>query len=148
MIVTFQRWFRKWATVLIVGPIIEYLNEKLQLRKPIEVKFMYIVKDNQVAVPFQVTVGEVLDAEGHPVDGGALAISVASDNADAVAVEDNGDGSGVISFGAPGLANVTATVKIGDTVLAAGSASFTVTAGDPASIASVKLTFDGLTEAP
>ncbi len=116
--------------------------------KEVAIKFMYIVKDNNPDVGYSIEVGEVKDAEGNVIPDAQLSVEVASDNPAAVAVNPGSDPkSGTISFGAPGNATVTASVKSGDTVLGQGTASFLVTAGDPASISGVNLKFDGLTEA-
>lgn len=109
---------------------------------------MYIVKDNNPDVAYSLVVGEVKDAEGSVIADPQLSVEVVSDNPAAVAVAPAPNGkSGSISFGAPGQANLTANVKdAAGNILATGAASFTVTTGDPASVASVGLTFDSLTE--
>jgi hypothetical protein len=109
----------------------------------------FIVKDDQVDVPFSLALGQVTDAEGNPIaDPQTLDVTVESDNPTVVSVTfDPVAKTGVASFGGPGQANVIANVKIGTTVLGTGAASFTVTPGDPAAITGVNLSFEGLTEA-
>lgn len=110
---------------------------------------MFIVADDNPDVAYRISVGEVKDAEGNVIPNAKLTIEVDSDNEDAVKVNPAPDGkSGNVSFGAPGQANVIANVK--DTngkLLGTGSASFTVTTGDPASISGINLDFGGLTPA-
>lgn len=116
--------------------------------EPLEVKFVFIVKDDHEPVNFSLALGEVKDAEGNVIPDAQLDIAVASDNPDAVAVSfDAAAKTGSVSFGAPGQANVTANVSSGGKLLGTGAAAFTVTVGDPASISGVGINFDGLTEA-
>lgn len=113
------------------------------------IEFMYIVKDDNPPVGYSLTVGAVSDAEGNVIENAKLSVEVASDNPAAVSVLPNEDPkTGSISFGSPGSANVTASVKDeAGNILATGSASFLVTTGDPKSVSGVGLAFEGLTEA-
>jgi hypothetical protein len=116
--------------------------------------FMYIVKDSQVDVPFQIGF-TVTDAKGDPVPTTAVVVAVVSDNPSAVKVIPGADQlSGTVSFGVPNadgtpaLANITVTVSLPDgTVVGSFGAQFTVTAGDPAAIAGGNIVFTGLVEA-
>ena len=113
---------------------------------------MYIVEDDQPDVPFGIMQPTVTDAEGNPVDAGALSFEVLSTDADVVAVtQDSADPlKGNMHFGKPGVASVNCLVKRASDGLVLGSfgAQFTVTAGDPAAILGGSIAFDGLTEAP
>jgi hypothetical protein len=122
-------------------------------------KFMYIVKDTQPDVAFQLSF-QVLDAEGSPVIDpavlSALKVEVVSDNPSSVAVIADPDGNplkGTVTFGSPNTdgtpsnANINITVSETDgTVIGVFGAQFTVTAGDPAAIASGTIVFAGLSE--
>lgn len=113
--------------------------------------FMYIVKDDQVDVGYEVAYS-VLDAEGEVItDPAGLVVEVVSDAPAVVGVlADPADQKkGTAHFGAPGLASINATVKLADgTIVGSIGAQFTVTTGDPAAISGGTLAFDGLTEAP
>lgn len=115
----------------------------------LEVKFMYILKNDHPAVPFSLVLGDVTDAEGETIPDAKLDVTVESDSPGVVAVTfDPATRAGEISFGTSGSANLTATVKSGETLLGAGAAAFTITTGDPAAISAVDLTFEGIDEAP
>lgn len=115
--------------------------------KSLEVKFMFVVKDDHVPVNFSLVLGDVTDAEGNAIPDAQLNVTVESDNPAAVAVEfDAAARTGSVSFGSPGQANVVANVKTGDVLLGTGAAAFTVTVGDPAAITGVSLNFEGITE--
>lgn len=113
-----------------------------------EVIFMYVVKDDNPDVGYGIGIGEVTDSEGNVIENAQLSVEVTSDNEAAVSVEPAEGGlSGSIHFGAPGQATLTANVKSASGVLlATGAASFTVTTGDPAAVAGVSLSFEGLSE--
>ena len=116
--------------------------------KLIEVKFMFIVKDNAPDANFSVVLGDVTDAEGNAIPDAQLTLAVLSTDEAVVAVTfDPATKAGSVHFGNPGTATVTATVSSGETLLGSGAADFTVTVGDPAAISNVALSFDGLTEA-
>lgn len=117
--------------------------------KPLEVRFMFVVKDDNPAVNFSLTVGDVTDAEGNAIADAQLDLAVESSDPNVVAVSfDAANKSGNVSFGSPGVASVTATVSSGGKLLGSGAADFTVTVGDPAAVSNVALSFDGLTEIP
>ncbi len=127
---------------------LELLGENCNQEDIGDINIMFIVKDNNADVNFVVEGFDAVDAEGHDVPEDSLTVEVVSDNPDAVAVTfDPATLAGVASFGAPGVANINATIKFGDTILGSFSASFTVTAGDPATIVGGDLKFEGLTEA-
>lgn len=114
-----------------------------------EVKFMYVVKDDNPDVNFSLVLGDVTDAEGNTISdsGAALDVTVETTDDSVVAVTfDPATKSGSVHFGNPGTATVTATVSSGGNIFGSGAADFTVTTGDPAAISSVDLTFDGLTQ--
>jgi hypothetical protein len=117
--------------------------------KPLEVKFVFKVADDHQEEPFSIAIGSVTDAEGQPIpDASGLSVTVESSDENVVSVTfDETTKSGSVSFGAPGVASVTATVtnKKGD-ILGSGAADFTVTTGDPAAVSDVRLAFSGLTE--
>jgi len=122
-----------------------------QPKPPVEVKIVFKVADDHQEEPFSIEIGGVTDAEGQPIpDASGLNVEVVSSDEDVVAVTFDADSkSGSVSFGAPGVASVTATVTNakGD-ILGSGAADFTVKTGDPAAVSDVKLTFGGLTEEP
>jgi hypothetical protein len=108
---------------------------------------LFIVKDNHEAVNFFISLGDVTDAEGNVVTDANLEVAVESSDPGVLSVDFNAfDRKGVVSFGSPGVASLTAKVTSGDKLLGSGAADFTVTVGDPAAISSVALSFDGLTE--
>lgn len=119
--------------------------------KPLEVRIVFLVKDDHQDESFSIEIGGVTDAEGHAIaDPSGLSIEVASSDDSVVAVSfDEASKSGSVSFGGPGVASVTASVTNakGD-ILGSGAADFTVTTGDPAAVSNVKIGFAGLTEEP
>jgi len=115
--------------------------------KQVEVRFMFVVKDDHADVNFSLVLGDVTDAEGNTIPDAQLDLAVTSSDDTVVAVTfDASARSGSVSFGHPGVASVTATVSSGGSLLGSGAADFTVTVGDPAAISSVALNFDGITE--
>jgi len=128
--------------------VLDHLERRNLRGKEASIKIMYIVKDDNPDVGYAIEVGEVTDSEGNVIPDAQLQVEVASDNSASVEVVPGEDPkAGTIHFGAPGNANVTATVKDGNgNVLGTGAASFLVTTGDPAAITGVSLKFDGLTE--
>lgn len=109
---------------------------------------MYIVKNDQVDVPFSVS-ASVVDAEGEPVDAGALRFDIQTSDPDVVLLGVNADGvSGTAHFGHSGQAAVTVNVTSVATgqLLGTFGAQFTVTTGDPAAIAGGTIVFEGLSE--
>lgn len=116
--------------------------------KQLEIKFMFIVKDDNPDAGFTLVLGDVTDAEGNAIPDAQLDLAVVSTDEAVVGVTfDAASKSGSVHFGNPGTATVTATVSSGGNLLGSGAADFTVTTGDPAAISSVALNFDGLTEA-
>jgi hypothetical protein len=119
--------------------------------KSLEVKFMFIVPDDQPDESFAISIGGVTDAEGNALpDASGLTVAVASSDDGVVSVTfDPATNSGTAHFGNPGVASLTASVTNakGD-ILGSGAADFTVTTGDPAAVSDVKIAFSGLTEAP
>lgn len=106
----------------------------------------FIVKADNPTVGFSVGLGDVTDSEGNPTDGSGLGVEIVSTDEVVVKVNKDADGkSGTVEFGSPGVASVQITVtdKKG-TVIGSGGAGFTVTAGDPAAISAVNVSFDGL----
>lgn len=147
----------KWQSILNdtisagLAEVVKAIREKQTPPPPasnlLEVRFMFIVKNDNPPVPFSLVLGEVTDAEGNVISDAKLSTTVESDNTDAVAIDfDSATNSGTASFGNPGQANVVANVKSGETLLGTGAASFTVTLGDPAAISGVALEFEGLSE--
>lgn len=117
--------------------------------KPMEVRFMFIVKDDQAPVNFSLVLGDVTDAEGNAIPDAQVDLEVLSSDDSVLSLSfDSAARTGVVSFGNPGVASLTAKVSSGGNLLGSGAADFTVTVGDPAAISSVALNFDGLTEAP
>lgn len=117
--------------------------------KPLEVKFMFVVKDDETDKNFSVVTGDVTDSEGNVIPAAQVDLAVASTDESVVGVTfDPATKSGSVHFGNLGTATITATASSGDKLLGSGAADFTVTVGDPAAISSVGLSFDGLTEAP
>jgi len=111
-------------------------------------EFMFIVKDDHPDTEFAVADFKVTDAEGNEVEAKDLRVTVESDNPAAVAVTMNDTRTGLIQFGSPGDANLTAKVSSADgRLLGAFGAQFHVTAGDPAAITGGTISFKGLSEA-
>lgn len=112
---------------------------------------MFKVADDNQAESFSINIGGVTDAEGHPIaDVSGLSVAVESSDPEVVEVSfDAASKSGTLSFGAPGVASVTASVtNAKGEILGSGAADFTITTGDPAAISDVSLTIPGLTEEP
>lgn len=117
--------------------------------KPLEVKFMFVVKNDHAAEPFSIVTGDVTDSEGNIIPDAQVDVEVLSSNEDAVSVTfDPTAKSGEVSFVNAGLASVTAEVSSKGKLLGSGAVDFTVTLGDPAAITSVGINFPGLEEAP
>lgn len=117
--------------------------------KQLEVRFMFIVKDDHEPVNFSLVLGDVTDAEGNSIPDAKVDVEVLSSDESVLALSfDAATKSGTVSFGNPGVASLTASVSSGGKLLGSGAADFTVTVGDPAAISSVALNFDGLTEVP
>ena len=115
--------------------------------KPLEVKFMFVVKDDETDKNFSVVTGDVTDAEGNVIPEASVDLEVASTDDAVVGVTfDPSTKSGSVHFGNPGTATITAKASSGGKLLGSGAADFTVTVGDPAAISNVGLSFDGLTE--
>lgn len=111
----------------------------------------YVVKDDNPDVGFKLTLGEVKDSEGNVVtDPQGLVTEILSTNDGVVQFTPGADDrSGTVKFGSPGQANLNYNVKDATgKVLGSGSDGFTVTTGDPASIAGISASFDGLTPVP
>ena len=127
------------------------IRRKPKPTKGTEVRFVFKVADDHQDESFSIAIGGVTDAEGQPIsDASGLKVAVVSSDDSVVAVSfDEGSKSGSVSFGAPGVASLTATVSNakGD-ILGSGAADFTVTTGDPAAVSDVKIAFAGLTEEP
>lgn len=108
---------------------------------------MFIVKNDNPDVGYHITAPNVTDAEGEPVDAGALTFEVSSDNEGVLAVAPADPLNGSVHFGASGQANINVNVKnAAGTLLGAFGAQFTVTTGDPAAISGGTIAFDGLVE--
>jgi hypothetical protein len=148
---TNEQVFFQWVFRILIWIFAKaYGLQKLNIG---DITVNYIVKDDNPDVGFAVSVGEVTDAEGQPIEDAQLSYEIASSDDSVLAVSINEDGkSGTVHFGAPGAAAFSVQVKGPDgTVLGSGGDNFTVTTGDPAAIASVSTSFDGLTpvdEAP
>jgi hypothetical protein len=116
---------------------------------PLEVKFMFVVKDDHPSEPFSIVLGEVKDAEGNVIPDAQVDVAVKSSNETAVAVSfDPATRAGSANFVNPGVAALSAEVSSNGVLLGTGAVDFTVTVGDPASISSVGISFPNLTEAP
>lgn len=115
-----------------------------------ELKLManYIVKADNPDVGFSLTLGEVKDSEGNVVEAPeGLVTEILSTHEGVVQfIPGDTDREGTVKFGSPGQANLNYNVKTAEgVVLGSGSDGFTITAGDPASIAGITATFEGLT---
>jgi hypothetical protein len=125
-----------------------------------EIKLMsnYVVKDDNPDVGFKLTLGEVKDAEGNVIatpEGLVAEILSTNDGVlqftptDGFTPTGNELAEGSVKLGSPGQANLNYNVKdAAGNVLGTGSDGFTVTTGDPASIAGISAQFDGLTPVP
>lgn len=127
--------FIAWIIFKLYG-----LQTKIQLG---EIKMNYIVKDDNPAVGFTLTGGEVTDSEGQPIET-TFEVTVTDETVLELTL-DEGNKSGTLAFGAPGLAEVEYVEKTLDgEIVASGSDGFTVTTGDPANIAPIVTTYEGL----
>lgn len=111
---------------------------------------MYIVKDDNPDVGFEIEAPIVTDAEGNELPATEMVFNTSSSDPAVVEVQipDPVDPQhGAVHFGKPGNAAITVNVltKAG-VLLGSFGAQFTVTVGDPASIVGGKITFAGLTE--
>jgi hypothetical protein len=113
-----------------------------------EIKLManYVVKDDNPDVGFELTLGDVTDAEDNVIsDPQGLTTEILSTHEGVVKFTGTSDKAGTVSFGAPGQANLNYNVKDANgKVLASGSDGFTVTTGDPAAVSSITAKFEGL----
>lgn len=110
---------------------------------------MFVVKNDHADVPFSISAPSVVDSEGEPVFANELTYVITSSNPEVVDLQVNMDGvSGIAHFGRSGQAAITVNVLARETgqLLGAFGAQFTVTTGDPASIAGGSIAFEGLTE--
>ncbi len=113
------------------------------------IKMNYIVKDDNPDVGFSVALGDVTDSEGNVIAEAQVSLDIQSSDPNVLAITLNADGkSGSVHFGAPGTGSLTVQASANGKVLGSGGDIFTVTLGDPAAIASVATTFDGLTPVP
>lgn len=110
----------------------------------------YIVKDDNPDVGFELILGEVRDTEGNVItDPQGLTKEISSTDESVLGFTPGEPGRGTVNFGSPGQASLEYSVKDAQgNVLGSGSDGFTVTTGDPHSIASITGTFDGLTPEP
>lgn len=129
----------------LIDALISQGNDKSEFKG----EFMYIVKADNPDVGFTVAY-DTFDSEGNPIPEDNMNVEVVSDNESVVAVSfDDASDSGSVSFGSPGVANINATVmSLDGTLLGSFGAQFTVTVGDPASIAGGTIAFEGLEEVP
>jgi hypothetical protein len=119
--------------------------------KTIGGSIVYIVKADNPDVQYAITHGDVIDSEGNVVPEAQLTYDVSStDSAVVMVTPDSNDSKmGNAHFGAPGQATVNLSITDSKgTVLAVGAKDFTVTAGDPAAIQNVSISFGDLQEAP
>lgn len=118
---------------------------------------MYVLKDDNPDVGFQINPPTVVDSEGHPVPGAQpTTAGLVSDNPDVVSVVADPGGDvlkGTIHIGGPNpdgtpaLCNLTAKFQdAGGTDIGSLGAQFEVTTGDAAQIVGGSLVFEGLTE--
>ena len=107
-------------------------------------KMNYKVKDDNPPVRFNITGGEIKDAEGNVIPT-TLETTVTDPNVLGLTLDDD-NRSGELSFGSPGVANFNVVEKDSDgNIVASNSDGFTVTTGDPASIAPIVTAFEGIT---
>ncbi len=110
---------------------------------------VFIVKDDNPDVRYELSPTVVKDAEGNVIPGAVATVEVTSTDPAVVQVTPDADPStgGTLHFGNPGVASLNAQASFGGLVLASKGAQFTVTVGDPASIAGGDISIPGLTEA-
>lgn len=149
--------------VRIVIPGLELLAEaascyvKHITKRPAEegAKLVFKVTDDQKPEKFELDITGVKDAHGHDADSSKLVYKFESTDEGIATVGPDPDAptdqtKGVLTFvGDEGTVTLTGTVS--DThgnVLFSAAANFTVTAGDPASIATGSFKFADLTEDP
>ncbi len=117
-----------------------------------EIKLManYVVEADNPDVGFELILGEVKDSEGNVIENPqGLVTEILSTNDGVVQfIPGATDRTGQVKFGSPGQASLQYSVTDANgEVLGSGSDGFTVTTGDPSSIASIEATFEGLTPA-
>lgn len=111
-------------------------------------KIMFVVEADHADTRYAIAPASAVDSEGNAIPDADLIYEIVSDNPAAVEITPDTDNvlAGNVHFGAPGLANVNATVKFGEVLLGSFGAQFTITAGDPAAITGGGITFEGLSE--
>jgi hypothetical protein len=130
----------------LVKAVERYLNVQPHLTGGFQI--MFIVEADHADTRYSITPASAVDSEGNAIPDAQLTYEVVSDNPASVEITPDTDNTlaGGVHFGAPGLANVNATVKFGETLLGSFGAQFTITAGDPAAITGGGIAFEGLTE--
>lgn len=130
-----------------VGPLTVLLKEdKPKIQGGM---FMFIVKDDNSDVGYQIMPGQVTDVEGNVIPGETILVLAVSDNVDVVqlTVDPTDPMKGTAHFGKPGTANINITESLADgSVVGSFGAQFTVTTGDPAAITGGTIAFEGLKE--
>jgi hypothetical protein len=147
--------------VCALNRVAEVLEALLASQTPPPVKeelhFMYTVKDDTPGGRYSITGGDsVTDAEGNVITDPAVLASLmksfVADNPDALVLTPDADDpfNGSYEFGGPGVATATAKITNADgtKILASGTASFTVTTGDPNAVSPITLQFGDLVETP
>lgn len=112
---------------------------------------MYIVKNDQPDVPWEITPPIVTDAEGEEIAATEMIFNTTSTDPAVVqmTLPDPADMlHGIAHFGQSGVASVNVQVLRRDNGALLGSfgAQFTVTKGDPASIVGGAIVFTGIAE--
>jgi hypothetical protein len=113
-------------------------------------RFMYILKADTPNASYRINPPTVTDSEGNTVSADNLNFIVTSDNPRAIQISPFDNLTGEIIIGGPqgdgqaAIANVTATVWYGETLLGSFGEQFTVVAGDPSKVVGGGISFQGI----
>jgi hypothetical protein len=118
-----------------------------------EIKVMFVEQSSHDPVPFSVTISGIKDADGNELPREEVKVEVStSDSAVLTADYDESTDKGEIQFGTAGESLFTINVTDADDpsdLLATYQMGFKlISSGDPASVTSVSVTFEGITEVP
>jgi hypothetical protein len=118
-----------------------------------EIKVMFVEQSSHDPVPFSVAISGIKDADGNELPREEVKVEVTtSDSSVLTADYDESTDKGEIQFGTAGESLFTINVTDADDpddLLATYQMGFKlISSGDPASVTSVSVTFEGITEVP
>lgn len=117
-----------------------------------EIKVMFVEQATHEPVPFSVAIAGIKDAEGNELGRDEVTVEVStSDPAVLTADFDESTDKGEIQFGGVGESLFSLNVvdkDDPDDVLATYQVGFKLVSGDPASVESVAVSFEGISEVP